>query len=325
MAVAVQKRRGSRANNDAFTGAVGEVVMDTDSKNLRVHDGVKLGGYEQGMPIAKGIADLRTIQPSNDGRFYLAFHTTTGDGSGGLMRAVTGAAAGTYIDDNKDVIVPTGGNGSSAWLREFNSIARTQMPQGLQRVSTNLPADYQLQTWSDALEDGHYDVSLTVPQNGLPVGWWYIDVQRHSYDLNGSRWRTLTATSFGPQHTPNDVYKSTCTGGIWTPFERMTKDVDFTASLTTNGYQKLPNGLIMQWGFTTAPYLITAHNVTFPIAFPNVVLNAQMTKGTPAGVSNNTGETYIGSISLTGMGVQSYQQLTGDVTTQGVMWMATGY
>jgi len=70
------------------------------------------------------------------------------------------------------------------------------MPAGLQRVSTHLPNDYALQTWSDALEDGKYDVSLAAAQNGLPVGWWFIDVQRHSADISSNQWRVITARSF---------------------------------------------------------------------------------------------------------------------------------
>jgi len=43
------------------------------------------------------------------------------------------------------------------------------------------------------------------------------------------------------------------------------------ASLTTNGYQKLPSGMIIQWGSTT---VVNGGNiaVTFPIAYPNTVL-----------------------------------------------------
>jgi len=41
---------------------------------------------------------------------------------------------------------------------------------------------------------------------------------------------------------------------------------DFTASLSGNGYQKLPSGLIIQWGILSAPPGQT--QVTFPIAFP---------------------------------------------------------
>ena len=39
-----QIRRGTTAENDIFTGAQGEVTMDTDKKQLRVHDGQTQGG-----------------------------------------------------------------------------------------------------------------------------------------------------------------------------------------------------------------------------------------------------------------------------------------
>lgn len=42
----IQIRRGTAAQNDAFTGAVGEVTMDTTNKTLRVHDGETAGGIK---------------------------------------------------------------------------------------------------------------------------------------------------------------------------------------------------------------------------------------------------------------------------------------
>jgi len=42
----VQLRRGTSAQNDAFTGAVGEVTVDTDRNSIRVHDGATGGGVE---------------------------------------------------------------------------------------------------------------------------------------------------------------------------------------------------------------------------------------------------------------------------------------
>jgi len=104
---------------------------------------------------------------------------------------------------------------------DARALKRVNMPQGLRRVSTHLSNNYQLQTWSDTLEDGHYDVYLSIPQNGLPTGWYYIDVHRHVQDTTTNQWRTLTATSFGAGNTPNQVYKSTCSLGVWTPFERL--------------------------------------------------------------------------------------------------------
>ena len=44
MPTQVQFRRGTTAQNNAFTGAVGEISVDTDLKVLRVHDGTTAGG-----------------------------------------------------------------------------------------------------------------------------------------------------------------------------------------------------------------------------------------------------------------------------------------
>lgn len=45
MATQVQRRRGTKAQNDAFTGALGEFTFDTETKTIRVHDGSTQGGF----------------------------------------------------------------------------------------------------------------------------------------------------------------------------------------------------------------------------------------------------------------------------------------
>jgi hypothetical protein len=47
MPTQVQFRRGTTAQNNSFTGAVGEVSVDIDKDTLRVHDGSTQGGFEQ--------------------------------------------------------------------------------------------------------------------------------------------------------------------------------------------------------------------------------------------------------------------------------------
>jgi hypothetical protein len=44
MAIQVQYRRGSASQNDVFTGALGEITVDTTNKTIRVHDGTTAGG-----------------------------------------------------------------------------------------------------------------------------------------------------------------------------------------------------------------------------------------------------------------------------------------
>ena len=45
MSTEVQQLRGTTAENDTFIGKSGVLTIDTDKKDIRVHDGVKQGGY----------------------------------------------------------------------------------------------------------------------------------------------------------------------------------------------------------------------------------------------------------------------------------------
>ncbi len=68
---------------------------------------------------------------------------------------------------------------------------------------------------------------------------------------------------------------------------------DFGSSFGTAGYQKLPSGLIIQWGVTTSSG--TRTYATFPIAFPNAVLSLTYSER-----SRQDWNTYIVSLSNTG-------------------------
>jgi hypothetical protein len=45
MSTQIQYRRGTTAENNAFTGALAEITVDTTNNTLRVHDGVTAGGF----------------------------------------------------------------------------------------------------------------------------------------------------------------------------------------------------------------------------------------------------------------------------------------
>ena len=44
MAIQIQLRQGTTTEHNTFTGAVGELTYDTEKKQLRVHDGITVGG-----------------------------------------------------------------------------------------------------------------------------------------------------------------------------------------------------------------------------------------------------------------------------------------
>ena len=45
MATQVQFRRGTTGEHSAFTGAVGEVTVDTEKKTVCIHDASQIGGF----------------------------------------------------------------------------------------------------------------------------------------------------------------------------------------------------------------------------------------------------------------------------------------
>ena len=49
MAIQVQLRRGTATENNAFTGAIGELSFDTTNNQIRVHDGSTAGGFKIGV------------------------------------------------------------------------------------------------------------------------------------------------------------------------------------------------------------------------------------------------------------------------------------
>lgn len=56
MARQIQFRRGTSAEHENFTGAVGEITVDTTNQTLRVHDGTTLGGTS--LARADAVPDL---------------------------------------------------------------------------------------------------------------------------------------------------------------------------------------------------------------------------------------------------------------------------
>jgi hypothetical protein len=121
MAIQVQYRRGTGAENDIFTGALAEITIDTTNKTLRVHDGVTAGGSniatvayvdEQiggnvtalingtstvGIPVANGNVTVGVAGISNvavfsaTGADITGTFGATGNITGGNMSAVRGA------------------------------------------------------------------------------------------------------------------------------------------------------------------------------------------------------------------------------------------
>ena len=122
VATQVKRRRGTTAENDAFTGAEGEITVDTEKHELRVHDGVTVGGFKIGggsgaMPVGAIFITPRTgtiegAVEANGNPYNIADYS--GDGSiGALLTA--GSIAYVSKAEFQTQVTNTGACDSFGW------------------------------------------------------------------------------------------------------------------------------------------------------------------------------------------------------------------
>jgi hypothetical protein len=96
----VQLRRGTTVEHSTFTGALGEITVDTDKKTLIVHDGATAGG----VPLARQSALDALIR----------------SGTGSPEGVVTASVGTLYLRTNgganTTLYVKESGSGSTGWV-----------------------------------------------------------------------------------------------------------------------------------------------------------------------------------------------------------------
>ena len=106
MATQVQFRRGTTGQHTAFTGAVGEVTVDTEKRTVCIHDATQAGGF----PLLKEDASNSSLALGSLSSCALKF---AGDPDTGIMSPgpnqitlVTGGFARLTIDSSGVVTIP---------------------------------------------------------------------------------------------------------------------------------------------------------------------------------------------------------------------------
>jgi len=97
MATQVQLRRGTTAEHSTFTGAVGEVTIDTDKDALVVHDNSQAGGYP--------VASLHNAQEYSAAQNFNA--TTLTDGATINWDASANQVTSVTLGGNRTFAAPT--------------------------------------------------------------------------------------------------------------------------------------------------------------------------------------------------------------------------
>ena len=136
MAKELKLRRGTTTEHSTFTGAEGEVTVDTTKDTVVVHDGATAGG----VPLAKeadiptgALASLDSVDAStiDDNSVGAAELNVPGNGSSGQYLASDGDGTMTWTD------LPAGGGGFSN-LQAFTSPGTWTNPGNIEKVKVTV-------------------------------------------------------------------------------------------------------------------------------------------------------------------------------------------
>jgi hypothetical protein len=122
MSTQVQFRRGTTTQNNAFTGAAGEITYDTDVKTLRLHDGTTAGG---GAIVLNNVSSQTALNKTfstgsvwNGNAVGLAY-----GGTGSALTATAGAVPystssglGLSAAGTSGQVLTSGGTNSPVWV-----------------------------------------------------------------------------------------------------------------------------------------------------------------------------------------------------------------
>lgn len=121
MAKQLQLRRGTTQANDLFTGANGEVSVDTTTHGLRVHDGSTQGGY-----LVDTVVAFQRPSIDNNYTWYRKYASgwveqgCNGGQSGTITLAVEMADANYFVSTR-----PYGGSNNVGWGEYGSNLNRT--------------------------------------------------------------------------------------------------------------------------------------------------------------------------------------------------------
>jgi hypothetical protein len=135
MAIQVKFRRGTATQHNSFTGANGEITVDTTNKTLRVHDGATAGGTR----LAK-LSDIDNVNLANVSSHILPSANITYDLGSPTRRWRSLYLSNTTIYLGTSAI-RVGTNGTFRFVNSANTL--TEIQASSITVTSNTPSSFE--------------------------------------------------------------------------------------------------------------------------------------------------------------------------------------
>lgn len=202
------------------------------------------------------------------------------------------------------------------------TIGATNVQAAIEELDTETQASLTALNTSKAAVGNSQPTMNGVADSGVSAA---ASRQDHVHPTDTSRAPASAATAAGTAFTPGgNIAAATVQGAIVELDNEKVASDAFTGanqSLASNGYQKLPGGLILQWGSINGTYGMSG---AFPIPFPTAVLGAIIlprdnTSGWPNGNFLYSREGDITKSNIT------IQQTAGNGSSASCTYLAWGY
>jgi len=163
MAKQVQFRRGTTSQHSTFTGAVGEITVDTDKNTAVVHDGSTAGGH----PLATSLADLGVTASAADLNAtdvttlgtVEASKVVTADASGNITSAGSiniGDGAAIRFGSSNDLSISH--DGSNSYINELGTGDLVIQTNGAKvGIASSSPFEWMVEAETNGAVTLYYD------------------------------------------------------------------------------------------------------------------------------------------------------------------------
>ena len=307
------------ASGVGSTASVGSSTQITGTNGISVSSdtaGKLIVTRDSNSPTATKLQTARTLSITGDGTGQANF-----DGSNNANIALTLASSGVRAGSYNSVTVDAKGRVTAGLTQTHGLVTATSATGTANTATTNSNTFLNIVASGVGTANSVGSSTQITGTNGITVSSdtaGKLIVARDSNSPTATKLQTARKIALTGAVTGSVNFDGSGNVSIGTTLNL----AEFTNLKAENGYQRLPNGLIFQWGKTPVVRDEGNTDITFPIAFPNVVASIHLTEDSNTTHSSNA--SHCAARNATNTGFNFWMNSTLAASTK-CYWFAIGY